>query len=560
MREDNDPPVNLPSLDGYEVVKPLGGGGMGLVYLARQSRLERWVVLKTLSPRFFGQPESVRMFEREARIAARLQHPNLVVVFDVLSTPQGPFLAMEYIEGVSYQALLGRADLPLDCHLFVLQRLLAGLDYLHNLTDDEGRPLGLVHRDISPDNVMVTVSGEVKLVDLGIAKAGSSGSGDYATQVPTIKGKARYMSPEQARGADGLDARADLYAVGAMLWEAVAGRARWSEELTDSDVLTQLIETGSSPTIDPPGGTRHGLPMLDAIAVRALSGQRQRHASAVELLTELREAQPDLGEAQTRLAEAIRLHFGKEIDARKRAAPAAGSGELDSSWQTVKKQASLVRPATEERGSARRSEVSRGEASPWARWALRGALVVGLVGIAGVALRFSSLGGGLEHGSAAVSPESTPVSSEAPPAAGARTQHEEGHTTSRSAASSGERSAPAAAASEKSRAAGAPNSADVGSADVGSAVVDAATGAPETETAGAKSAGARSNEQPPRRESRSQENASSGKNRTRSARSRAASRRRRARKRKASTRARGATPRPTPQAPPPAAEAVPVYP
>jgi serine/threonine protein kinase len=180
----------------------------------------RELVIKKVLHTLSLDREAVEMFVQEARVAARLHHPNVVQVYEFGRADDGYFLAMELVEGCDLAALLkahAGASLPLGVVAFVFQELLEALGYVHGLPDAAGRPLGLVHRDISPHNVLLGRVGEVKLADFGIATASAR------VHDGGVKGKFAYMAPEQARG-DRLDARADLYAVGAMLYEALAGR------------------------------------------------------------------------------------------------------------------------------------------------------------------------------------------------------------------------------------------------------------------------------------------------------------------------------------------------
>lgn len=216
----------LPSRIGaYRVITKLGEGGMAKVYLgmALKGKFRKLVVIKLLNGECAAIPEAREMFLEEAELAARLNHPNVVSTFEVGDDELGQFIAMEYLEGQSYSALMrkvGRSQLALEHHLKVLIDVLAGLQYAHEFVDYDGTHLGIVHRDVTPQNVFVTYDGQVKLVDFGVAKAACQ---NHETRAGVIKGKLAYLAPEQATGAP-LDRRADLFAVGVMLWEALAGR------------------------------------------------------------------------------------------------------------------------------------------------------------------------------------------------------------------------------------------------------------------------------------------------------------------------------------------------
>ena len=240
----------LPSTVGnYQVIAKLGEGGTAIVYLAMafgKARFRKLVVTKVLHPTLCSSPEFIESFLSEARLAAQLNHPNVVNTYEVGEDQGRPFIAMEYLEGQSYWSLLkkvGRASLPLEAHLEILIDTLAGLQYAHEFVDLNGRPLGMVHRDISPQNVFITYDGQVKLLDFGLAKASCD---EQHTKVGVLKGKVAYLAPEQANGGQ-TDRRTDIFAVGVMLWEALAGR-RFSTGTLDVATIHKRI-SGAEPRI-----------------------------------------------------------------------------------------------------------------------------------------------------------------------------------------------------------------------------------------------------------------------------------------------------------------------
>jgi serine/threonine protein kinase len=297
----------------YEIVTLLGAGGMARVYLAVQRGpfgADRIVVLKQLRPEVAEDPQFLSLFVDEARIALRLNHPNVVHTYDVVNEPGQYCLAMEYLEGHSLFEIIrrvGRANVPLAEHIFILTQILAGLHYAHQLCDFDGTALGIVHRDVSPANVFVTLGGEVKLLDFGIAKATSAIS---STKEGTVKGKVGYAAPEQLVGKH-VDAKADIYSVGVMLWEAMARRRRSS-----ADTLLAMMQarlSGGEPSIydvwpDAP-------PSLVKICDRALAPLPQDRQSALELAADLEAYLTDTPVGQQQLAEFMSRHFHEDTHA-----------------------------------------------------------------------------------------------------------------------------------------------------------------------------------------------------------------------------------------------------
>jgi serine/threonine-protein kinase len=213
------------TIDRYQLVSRLGKGGMAEVYRARLISIggfERDVALKVLLPSYASEPEFVEMLLDEARIAGAIDHPNVLKVLDVGRRGDLFYLVMEYVDGRDLRTIaknIPGARIPLGMALYVVSEMLRGLSAVHEAVDERGKPRNVVHRDISPGNVLVDRRGFVKLGDFGIARA----SGRITrTRVGAIKGKSRYMAPEQLAGAP-VDHRADLYSVGVTLFEAIFG-------------------------------------------------------------------------------------------------------------------------------------------------------------------------------------------------------------------------------------------------------------------------------------------------------------------------------------------------
>jgi serine/threonine-protein kinase len=223
---------------------------MAEVWLARAIGLagfEKLVVLKTILPALAENPQFTDMFINEARLAAMLNHPNCVQIFDLGREGDTLFIAMEYIDGFSLSRILRRCEttstpVPIKLICRIVMDALAGLEYAHHLTNREGRAMELVHRDISPDNLLVSFTGQTKVVDFGIAKAASEPGRPGGTRTGTVKGKFGYMAPEHLRG-EAVDGRADVFAMGVLLYRALTGKKPFSgatDAMTTMAVLTQV--------------------------------------------------------------------------------------------------------------------------------------------------------------------------------------------------------------------------------------------------------------------------------------------------------------------------------
>ncbi len=270
-------------LGKHRLLAELGHGGMAEVFLAvvcGPAGFNKLLVIKQIRPQLAEEPELLGMFLDEARLAARLNHRNVVQTNEVGQQNGRYFIAMEYLEGQPLNRVLHRfqkvGGLPLDLHLRVVSEVLAGLHHAHELTDYDGTPLGVVHRDITPHNIFITYDGQVKVVDFGIAKALNSSS---ETRSGVLKGKVAYMAPEQARGEQ-VDRRADLFSVGVVLWEAVTGRRLW-KGVPDLTILQSLLK-GEIPA---PRSVNPAVPeALEAIILKCLARDREeRYATALDL-------------------------------------------------------------------------------------------------------------------------------------------------------------------------------------------------------------------------------------------------------------------------------------
>jgi eukaryotic-like serine/threonine-protein kinase len=236
-------------LGPYELVERLATGGMAEVYLARRAGphgFAKQVAVKRILPQLASDPEFVAMFVDEARVTGRLQHPNIVSVFDFGEENGELYMAMEYIDGTTGARLIRAAaarseDIPLEVSLHIALSVLRGLEYAHAARDEAGKPLLLVHRDVSPGNVLIDRSGAVKLTDFGIARAAEF---ERRTDVGQLKGKLGYMSPEQVVGRD-LDARSDLFTLAIVLAEMITVRPLFSGG-RELDVLLRIRDADVS--------------------------------------------------------------------------------------------------------------------------------------------------------------------------------------------------------------------------------------------------------------------------------------------------------------------------
>ncbi|MBC7172214.1 MAG: serine/threonine protein kinase, partial [Polyangiaceae bacterium] len=268
----------------YRYLLDLGSGGMAKVWLALRSGpagFRKLMVVKELREHFAEQPAFRNMFLEEARLAARLQHPNIVQTVEVGEDDGRYFLVMEYLDGQSLQAVIERKPLPVPMALSVLCDALSGLHAAHEWKDFDETVLSVVHRDVSPHNILLTYDGQVKVVDFGIAKTVHSGSN--LTQQGTFRGKVGYVAPEQAAG-ETVDRRADVFAAGVVLFELLTRRRMWGD-LPDVAILHRL-NAGQIPS--PRAVAPELPPALERICMRALSRDpAQRYATAIDFRAEL---------------------------------------------------------------------------------------------------------------------------------------------------------------------------------------------------------------------------------------------------------------------------------
>ena len=267
----------------YQPLLALGQGGMAEVTLAVSkgpSGFSKLVVLKSMRKELVTDRDSMQLFLAEARLSARLNHANVVQIHEVIDSTQ-PRIVMEYLEGQTHAAIQRKANESFSTRmqLRVLSAVLSGLHYTHELLDYDGTPLNIVHRDVSPQNVVVTYDGQVKVLDFGIATRDNA---DENKRGGAIKGKFSYMPREQLLG-EPVDRRADIHAVGAMLWHAAAGAMLW-DGIEPADAMRRLIDG----RIPKPSSIRPVDERLELIIMKALAPEpSDRYATAQELHDEI---------------------------------------------------------------------------------------------------------------------------------------------------------------------------------------------------------------------------------------------------------------------------------
>ncbi|WP_437664748.1 serine/threonine-protein kinase [Sorangium sp. So ce1182] len=280
------------TLDRYTLHGVIASGGMASVHFARlvgAHGFARTVAIKRLHPQFARDPEFSSMLLDEARLAVRIRHPNVVTTLDSVQADGELFVVMEYIAGESLSSLLretGRRGVrvPQPVVASILAGALAGLHAAHEATAEDGAPLQIVHRDVSPQNILVGDDGIARVLDFGIARATVR---SQVSRVGQLKGKLSYMAPEQLRGAP-VDRRADIYAAAVVLWEVLTGRRLFTGEC-DAEIFGRILEG----VIQPPSAFGDVPPALDAVVLRGLEKDPdRRYATALEMAAALEEALP----------------------------------------------------------------------------------------------------------------------------------------------------------------------------------------------------------------------------------------------------------------------------
>jgi serine/threonine-protein kinase len=355
------------SADRYAIYDEIAAGGMASVHLGRllgDGGFSRTVAIKRLHPHFGRDPEFVTMLLEEAHMAARVHHPNVAATLDVVHTNTELYLVMEYVHGESLASLIGRANeagarVPEAVAVAIVTGMLYGLHAAHEATDESGAPMAIVHRDVSPQNVIVGADGIPRVVDFGIAKASGSA---LTTREGQIKGKLPYMSPEQLRGERSIDRRSDVWSASVVLWEAMTG-VRLFKGASDAETFGKVLYD----RIAPPSTRREGLSSaLDAAVLRGLDRFREcrfptARAMAIALEQAVHPATP------SEVAAWVESLAGNALAARKE--------RLARS--TDEEPSTIVTPVTEE---ARQSDVARRPRRDTVRWIVVGVAALSLAG------------------------------------------------------------------------------------------------------------------------------------------------------------------------------------
>ena len=304
----------------YLLLNRIAVGGMAEIFLARQEGLEgfeKTICIKRIRPHLSSQPGFVRMFLNEAKLAAQLTHPNIAQIYDLGRINESYFIAMEYIAGRDMSRIIPKADkagipFPMIYALRIASNVCEGMNYAHKKTDAYGNELHVVHRDVTPENIIVSWDGTVKIVDFGIAKANTQ---IEQTRAGEIKGKLSYMSPEQAMGKH-LDHRSDVFSLGSVLYEWITGYKLFTGE-NEMAILKSIIDG----KIYPPSYFKEDVPeAVERILMKALEKDRDnRYQSAWEMQFDLDTylAGADFTPSSIHLSNFLKQIFEDEIEREK---------------------------------------------------------------------------------------------------------------------------------------------------------------------------------------------------------------------------------------------------
>jgi serine/threonine-protein kinase len=366
----------------YEVLGRLAMGGMAEIFLARETGpkdASRELVIKRMLPQVAQNAGVSEMFVQEARISMRLRHPTLCPIYEFGDDNGQLYIAMEWVHGVSLAELRGAGPIPIPMVVKLIADVAGALHYVHSATDPQGQSLGIVHRDVTPDNILVSFSGVARLLDFGIAKVKSQFD---QTQAGVLKGKFAYMSPEQYRG-ETLDGRSDVFSLGVCLYEALTGQLLY-DRASEYETVAAIVLDPEVPSLR---AVRPDLPEdLDVIVRRALAKQRderfstadEMHAALCDFLADTRVVVRD-GE----IAELVRRRFarratqGPDLDRKAvigggKAAPQLDPMQLAALGADIDDDAEAI--------------VNQGRRKRWAFGIIAALLVIATLTVAGIAL------------------------------------------------------------------------------------------------------------------------------------------------------------------------------
>jgi hypothetical protein len=334
----------------YVLYAPIARGGMATIHIARlvgADGFSRIVAAKRLHPQFTEDPDFVAMFRDEAEIASKIHHPNVVPVLDIVLDGEEVVLVQEYVHGVPLDrlfraALAAREPIPIRIVIALVGGILAGLHAAHETTNERGEPLEIIHRDVSPQNVMISIDGIPRLLDFGIAKASSS---SHVTRAGLLKGKIAYMAAEQIRG-EVVTRGADIYACGVILWELLSLR-RLHAGRGEAEILAAVVGGENPPLTAALGYARAGMSserwdlitQLEPIVAKALAPSSQdRYATAAEMLDALLAISP--GATPIEVAEWVKVRGAEYLERRQQVL-----ASNEESWRSLSKVAVAVAAA-----------------------------------------------------------------------------------------------------------------------------------------------------------------------------------------------------------------------
>ncbi|MBF8282590.1 MAG: hypothetical protein HW378_1505 [Anaerolineales bacterium] len=304
----------------YRIVEQLGQGGMATVFKAYHAALDRYVAIKVMHPAFKEDPTFLARFQREARVVARLEHPNIVPVYDYAEHNGAPYLVMKFVEGETLKAKLARGPISLTEAVKIVEAVGTGLDYAHKQ--------GILHRDIKPSNVMLAADGNVYLADFGLARIAQAGESTLSSD--SLLGTPHYMSPEQAKGVKELDAGTDIYSLGVVIYELVVGRLPFS-----ADTPFAIIHDHIYTPLPMPHDVNPSVPeAIERVLLKALAKERaDRYPDVAAMVAAFRDAAATADQASTALPHAVPVSpsvVTPSATARKGSAPEVAAGTVVS--------------------------------------------------------------------------------------------------------------------------------------------------------------------------------------------------------------------------------------